>query len=69
MVIFMNSMAIEAQKNILFKVASSLLKNTLSEVKDDYKFKVPSYHLREIEKHNEILRLHAIDLRRVIDGI
>ena len=53
----------------LIKIAATLLKCGLSEDKDDYKFKIPNYHIREIKKQNDLLRSLAIKLRDYHDKI
>ena len=56
-------------KSKLIKHAATLLTERMSDIDDDYPRRFPKWALREIEEHNERLRLIAIDLRSVADAI
>jgi hypothetical protein len=56
-------------KGRLIKHAASLLTERMSEFDDDYPKRFPKKVLREIERHNERLRLMAIDLRLIADAL
>lgn len=42
-------------KGDIIKIAATLLDARLSEFQEDYKFKIPKYMVRKIEKHNDVL--------------
>lgn len=51
----------------LIRHAATLLMQRLSDIDEDYPKRFPKHVLRDIEKHNELLRVIAIDLRSIAD--
>ena len=59
-----------ADKSRLIKIAAELLTSVqLSDCSEDYKFKMPKYILRQIEKQSDRLREIAIELKEISDRI
>lgn len=58
----------EIRKQLIIN-AAILLKIRLSEDPDDYPKNFPKYKIREIHKHNEILRLTAIEIRECANNL
>jgi hypothetical protein len=57
-------------KSRLIKIAVELLTTVqLSDNGEDYKFRIPKYMLRQIEKQSDRLREIAIELREISDRI
>ena len=56
-------------KGQLINHAAALLVKRISDFAEDYPRKFPKWVLREIEEHNERLRLMAIDLRKIADAL
>lgn len=52
-------------KHKLIKHAATLLRNRLSEFQEDYPKRFPKSVLREIQDHNEMLRIIAIDIAEI----
>ena len=63
-----SSVVRSANKTRLIKIAVELLTSVqLSDCGEDYKFKMPKYILRQIEKQNDRLREIAIELKEISD--
>ena len=56
-------------KGALIKVAAALLLGRLSHFREDYPKTMPVNVFREIKRHNEKLRLLAIEVRRVANTL
>ena len=56
-----------SNKNKLITIASRLLTQQLSDCEEDYTFKIPKHMIRKIERHNDMLRRTAIELRGMYD--
>jgi len=56
--------------NDLYRVTSELVTTLqLEEDKNYYTFPVPNYYIRELEKHNELLRSNGRKLASIIDRL
>lgn len=56
-------------KGRLIKAAASLATNRLSELDHDYPERFPKWVLREIEKHNDRLRLMTLEIRDIANSL
>lgn len=66
---FSGSTGLTGYKERLIKHAATLLMKRLSDIDEDYPPRFPKHVLRDIEKHNERLRVIAIDLRSIADAL
>ena len=53
----------------LIKIAASLHWNKAPELKHQYSFKVPNYHIKTIQDNNQSLNCKIIELRSLADSI
>lgn len=65
-----SSVVHSADKSRLIKIAAELLTSMqLSDCREDYKFNIPKYMLRQIETQSNRLREIAIELKEISDRI
>lgn len=60
---------IRESRSSLIRIAAMLLMRRLPDTMEDYPKSVPKYVVKDVRKHNEMLRVTAINLREIADKL